>query len=1003
MRYLLVLLGILIASSAWADYQRTPFSHLTSEVWRYQGTFTRNDLVPVANNNPFPEPQPDRARPRNATLSADGKTLYITLQGTEQAPEHHIAVLDVESNEVRERIEVGSRPYGIVNHPRGRYMAVTNEFSNYISVIDTTSNTVCGEIPFDYYAQGMVFSKDGSTAWVANRYLNQVLMLEITDTGSCLSGRVKVVGGFSDIDFFGSNEPPEPIKEAFSRRKYKLNPTDTYGGVNAILRARCQKCHTQSAGGFIAGDDPKANFLSAVETSVGGFPYESPLLKAVLPKAMGGFGDERTSARFHPGGVLFEEGEADLEQVVRWIRNGEGGPGIMVGNEGSHPKDLVLSNDGRYLFVGNTGTLDVSVIDTTINREVGAIYTQNTTSHLSMTEDGSLIILTLGAGFGAPKEHDPLGGETWDRRNPAAQFSVLRDPLTTDAYPLEKQHVLGPYDAIDGTWNFKMRDIQNDIIAIDVNNLDIPEWEQGKPLDYILKTNHYESHRNWVRYTSDTAETTSGDIKGDIPPELQRVVGAYPSWSKAHGDRLYTVMSGSFEVVEWQVNVEALDPSEWLTPIRVFETGLRPMGLELGTIGPARNKLFAVNNMGESVSVIDLKDGSHIEIAVGDLARPPLDTDAEKGDLIAHTTIFSSDGDTSCVHCHIRDTGDGRGWGAAETIGQTRNLDFTPGGTLGIPQIRNIYAIQPFYFEGTHMLGEGQGADINEPVSSIDFDRPIWAGDFTQINSPIPSSKRRLMHEELKERVSSARLGKQWYDLEERRAQFLRQQSMRYFGVASNLEDMYRYMGTWMGNQNRLIPQPYDKKNPSVERGRALFNSPQVMCSICHTEPEFTNKTDALTHNDRRALPQLTTMTRRDASYTLTSVRAVDTANEREFDYGPNDKGRVEEVEGSFTTMQLRGIFDRPPVFLHHGRARSLREVVLTPDHLASRTYRYPVLLGDEVARAGRKEIGFNELTARHNDGRLNPSNQIFDTHGGTSHLTPRQIEDLVNFMRTIE
>ena len=121
-----------------------------------------------------------------------------------------------------------------------------------------------------------------------------------------------------------------------------------------------------------------------------------------------------------------------------------------------------------------------------------------------------------------------------------------------------------------------------------------------------------------------------------------------------------------------------------------------------------------------------------------------------------------------------------------------------------------------------------------------------------------------------------------------------------------------------------------------------------------------------------------------------------------DFEQGPDDLGRVEDVEGSFTTMQLRGIFDRPPVFLHHARARSLREVLCTPGHPALREYRYPVLQGTEEVRADRYEIGFNETTTRTPEGPLDVEDQVFDTHGGTSHLTPRQIDDLMNFMMSI-
>jgi hypothetical protein len=61
------------------------------------------------------------------------------------------------------------------------------------------------------------------------------------------------------------------------------------------------------------------------------------------------------------------------------------------------------------------------------------------------------------------------------------------------------------------------------------------------------------------------------------------------------------------------------------------------------------------------------------------------------------------------------------------------------------------------------------------------------------------------------------------------------------------------------------------------------------------------------------------------------------------------------------------------------------------------------VLQGGEVVRPNRYEIGFNETTARTTEGPLNPEDQVFDTHGGTSQLTPQQIDDLMNFMLSIE
>jgi cytochrome c peroxidase len=104
--------------------------------------------------------------------------------------------------------------------------------------------------------------------------------------------------------------------------------------------------------------------------------------------------------------------------------------------------------------------------------------------------------------------------------------------------------------------------------------------------------------------------------------------------------------------------------------------------------------------------------------------------------------------------------------------------------------------------------------------------------------------------------------------------------------------------------------------------------------------------------------------------------------------WDPGDTGRIESREGHFVAPSLRGIWARPPKFLHHGHAISLREVVCTPDHPALRRFTQP---RHDAPRPDGKEIGLNEL-----DG-------LPDTHGTTSHLSVWDIECLVAFIHSIE
>ena len=85
------------------------------------------------------------------------------------------------------------------------------------------------------------------------------------------------------------------------------------------------------------------------------------------------------------------------------------------------------------------------------------------------------------------------------------------------------------------------------------------------------------------------------------------------------------------------------------------------------------------------------------------------------------------------------------------------------------------------------------------------------------------------------------------------------------------------------------------------------------------------------------------------------------------------------------------------------------REVVATGGHPAVRQFQYVPLLGGVPDRRGRLEVGFNETVWYKERSKM--ASVFFeagarigmDTHGGTSHLTGRDVDDIVNFMKTIE
>ena len=982
------------------------FGRQASRQWAYGATWTRENLQPVANPNPAPEPQPRRDHPIDVALCGDGTKAYLSLLGSEMRPGSEVAVYDVASGRMTRRIPLrvagnpgpaGSAPMRLQLHPDGRHLFVANRFSNFISVIDTKKDEVVAEIPLDFYAQGLTFSADGQTAWVADRYLDEVFVIDINATGDTFSAKMREIGGLDDRAYLAPN------------------------GIGRIMQQTCgtTACHDVKRGGFVAGADLRASFISALDHIVPGSSAQSRLLRAVTRTRDGGYADAMPLFAGHANQtVVFGDpaNDENYQAIAQWIDSTQIGPGIDVGNRRSKPKVVALGSDGRHLFVGNAGTQDISIIDTRLNREVGAIYLQNVAKDVKImrspkTGDDWLIVTTMGVGFGTAKERDPWGGETWDRTNAASQYTVWRDVDTAAVHPKDEQEVLGPFEATDGTANFKFRDIQNDIVVINVSKLAIPESPPKSGLTYLLKANRYESHRNWVRYTSDTAESMYPDIKGDIPPDLMRVVGALPERMAVVGNHLFVTMQASCEVQEFEFNPEAMDPSDILTPLRNFGTGGEPFGIVAGSAGsPSANLLFVANFYGSSLSVIDRRTGSSREIPTDPaLARLPLGvTNAERGEFLVHTSIFTSDNDQSCESCHNDELNDGRGWGVSQIqgqeylAGQNKVGNLVEGTTMLPPQQKSLWAIQPFFLEGSLSVYDPRSM-LMEHCPADDFKDVIATGDYRDIEAHVPV----LAVQDIQSKTTSAAGNEA--NLEERRAEFFRRMSLKYFGKSFVLRDFQRFVGEWQAHEPRLMPNPFDQAAAAVNRGKALFNHPQLGCASCHPAPNFAKKD--FPHNPRQVVPPQVPLSVRDAGFTLISMDRLDYMAGIRRDLEPWDIGRAEEPGQNqhITPLQLRGAWDRPPLFLHNAMARSLREVIAAPGVPGLGWFKYEPLFGGSPERPGRREIGFNEtymIPKGTNAAKvhLQTGGRIAsDAHGGTSQLTAGQIDDLVSYLESIE
>ncbi len=1006
---------------------------------------TPHDLKPVPNVNPNAPPQPRREHPIRVVATLDGKKAYVTLHGSELEPGREVAVVDLEQGKLLKKIRVGSRPKGLALHPGGRFLVVLNWFSNYASVIDTQKDEVVSQFYVPYYCQQMVFNRAGTVAYVSNFWKSQVLVLDVKVDEDKFEAKIRETGGFNRLEFLGyhklaasdrlaelaedksSHEGQNlarcskcgwadwyPVRQSFQCRycnvsqdfKGRLIKPDLISalskekvsqaakkipmGINLILRARCGQsgCHLQPNGGFVAGANVEENYRSAIAHCVPGDGAGSHLLRIVTSTAHGGYADSLSGTHHAKGGVIFKDpkNDPDYQALKRWIDKASEGPGITVGDK---PDALALSEDEQTLYVANPFEQSISVVDLKQQRERRRIFTQSVVTDLKVFGRW-LVACGLGSGFGAPKAHDPHGRESLDRNNPNAEFSLWRNPNTGKPLPIAQQKVLGPFAHVDGTKQMKFRDISNDLIVI---NLD--EEKKAAPKGawgWSLNVAHYDATPAYTRYAADTFEAMFGDKKGDVPKELQKVIGAHPEQIGRWGDRIFVVNAGSFEIAEYKLNLNAANPEERLIPVTSYETDLHPRGME---VVPGGRYLLTANMFGETLSIIDRTTRQRKDVGVGNVKPRFPATDAERGELFVETSILSADGDQSCVHCHYRDTGDGRAWSVSQTMGTNRDqTEERAGGSHKVPScVRNLFAQVPFFVEGTLSIDEPLTM-MMEQNPLVDFAAPTPRHDYTKVF--CPKDKEAWYAKSADAVITAAPLGAKklpggvrLVDLAYRRDLHFREITKKYWGKEYSFRDIQKFTGDFQGLETRLLPNPNAQgypDDPEVKYGRELFFSPEVGCASCHPPPHFTLK-DGI-YNQNAALPPVVTPNPRDDAHMLVS------ADRQDYNLGfvrywdKEDKGRIEENEGFFTTPSLRGIWAVPKVFLHHGQARSLREVICAPGHPALQRIRYPT---PDVTYPRTWEKGHNEI------------NGLPDTHGQTSHLSYRQVNALVKFVLSIE
>ena len=626
---------------------------------------------------------------------------------------------------------------------------------------------------------------------------------------------------------------------------------------------------------------------------------------------------------------------------------------------------------------------------------------------LVVTPDGARVLVTSESSLEIVA-CDAMTGETLGRYSPGAPVIdativegfvyVLHTGSGTNHPPDRGLDGDGDGEPGDGTANVGFQDLQNEIDVLSLEDLsrlhrytsdticcrDYRDVNPDRPMSgaELAPVDAWPASR-----AAFLPPRTSWIVAGSMP---ERVIPFHRS--RASEPALAVVYGGSSEIQTFDVRADGS-----LLPRETAETGLfrTGHGAKDGAWLARAGRLVVVERLGETLSSFDLDAGvrtAALREVVGDVTGGPFpSTDAELGEAFnTMTARFGIDGDQTCVHCHR----DGSPVGKAVSMPLLTQPEW---GVRLVMSYRSAYDSRPWFLEAA-MDESNFFPVINEFARKENFcceqtDPRVWSrypshGDCSAdstlpgcnhvldcLDDPPPECAERPYGSEHLTRDAHFRAAA--LDVLGRDESFgdaLYSERVTSDGtierrpIKLGFDGITRALGLFLLSQSRELPNPNAAVASSEARlGEAIYHSSEAGCASCHPLPIGSTAHGTVVTQETGPLR---------FPYVVSNVTAgelgdVDRVNPAFLGTFPDAVQTSAGLRVGVTS--LRGAWDRTR-FLHHGRARSLIEVLATPGH--------PALRGDER--------GLNER-----DGQPN-------THGGTSHLSADELRALEAFVETL-
>ncbi|UKJ06227.1 beta-propeller fold lactonase family protein [Solitalea lacus] len=142
-------------------------------------------------------------------LSADKKTLFITLWGAKKVAIYNIALKNIEST-----IDVGDHPNELILSKNGKLLYVANANDNSVSVIDVAQRKVIETLNAALYpnapsgstTNSLALSKNQKTLYIANADNNCIAVFDVSEPGKSLSKGFIPAGWYpTNVKVIGKN------------------------------------------------------------------------------------------------------------------------------------------------------------------------------------------------------------------------------------------------------------------------------------------------------------------------------------------------------------------------------------------------------------------------------------------------------------------------------------------------------------------------------------------------------------------------------------------------------------------------------------------------------------------------------------------------------------------------------------------------------------------------------------------------------------------------------